>query len=124
MTRTPSRLELMYTRQRMLCAAKAFGLDSIDLVCIDFKDDDVLFKEALEGSQMGFTGKQAIHPKQIETIYKAFRPSDDKIDFARKIVTGFKEHSNQGKGAFEVNGKMIDMPMLKWAEGVLKLIKD
>ena len=123
MTRTPSKKELLYTRQRLVCYAKGFGLDAIDLVCIDFKDEKILFDEALEGSQMGFTGKQAIHPNQIQIIKKAFSPPEEKIEFARKIVNGFEEHSNKGKGAFEVDGKMIDMPMLKWAQGILKLVE-
>lgn len=122
LTRTPLKTELLYTRGKLVCYAKAFGLDAIDLVCIDFKDNEILFEEAEQGSQMGFTGKQAIHPNQIQTIYKAFSPSNKKVEFARKIVQGFEEHSCSGKGAFEVDGKMIDMPMLKWARGILRLI--
>jgi len=122
MTRTPSRVEMMYSRQKLVLAARAYKLDSIDLVCIDYLNEDILITEAQEGFQWGFTGKQAIHPNQIQPIYRAFCPPPEKVDFAREIVKGFEEYSKQGKGAFEVHGKMIDMPMLKWAQGILRLI--
>ena len=55
---------------------------------------------------------QAIHPNQIETIYQNFRPSDEKIEFAKKIISSMKENELLGKGAFELDGKMIDQPMV------------
>jgi len=121
-TRTSSRLELLYTRQALVCHAKAFEMDAIDLVCIDFKNEEALIVEATEGSQMGFTGKQAIHPNQIGPIYKAFSPKPEIVQFARDIVEGFEKCSQQGIGAFDLNGKMIDMPMVKWAERILRLV--
>jgi len=123
MTRTPSRMEMLYSRQKLVLAAKAQKLDCIDLVCIDYKSEEILTVEAEEGFQWGFTGKQAIHPNQIQPIYRAFRPPPEKVQFAREIVEGFELYSQQGKGAFEVNGKMIDMPMLKWAQGILRLVE-
>lgn len=62
---------------------------------------------------MGFDGKQAIHPNQIEPIYKFFSPPQESIDFARKIVEGSRHHYQSGVGAWEIEGKMIDAPMLK-----------
>ena len=123
MTRTAGRTEMLYTRGKLLCTAKAFGLDAIDLVCIDYKNECALVEEATEGFHMGFTGKQAIHPNQVPAIYQAFTPTPSRVAFAQKIVEGFEKHSLEGKGAFEVDGKMIDLPMLKWAQGILRLIQ-
>ena len=119
MTRTDSRKELLYTRQSVVCYAKAYDLDVIDLVCIQFRDENVLTEECLEGSQMGFTGKQAIHPNQIQPIIKAFAPPQSQVDFARKILEQSEVYANEGKGAYEVDGKMIDMPMIKWARNIV-----
>ena len=68
---------------------------------------------------MGFTGKQAIHPNQIDPIIAAFSPSAEQIEYARRIVDGFEAHSLQGKGAFSLDNKMIDMPVVKWAQNIL-----
>ena len=121
-TRSEGRTELMYTRQALVCHAKANSLDSIDLVCIDYKNSEKLFNEAKEGANWGFDGKQAIHPNQIPVIYSAFRPSDEKINFAKKIIEKYDEFVDKGKGAFEVDGKMIDLPMVKWARKIIKRV--
>ncbi len=61
---------------------------------------------------MGYDGKQAIHPNQVSVIYECFRPPEESIAFAKKIVEANKLNQLDGKGAFEVDGKMIDMPMV------------
>lgn len=123
-TRSSTRHELLYTRGAVVAHAKAFQLDAIDLVCIDFRDMDRLEEEASEGAAMGYTGKQAIHPGQVEVIAKAFSPSPEKAEWARRIVKGFEEHSRAGAGAYSLDGVMIDMPMVKWAQKVLLQVQD
>lgn len=68
---------------------------------------------------MGFTGKQAIHPNQIEPIYETFMPSKEKLEFAQTILRENEKFQKEGKGAFTVNDKMIDMPMVKWAQVIV-----
>lgn len=75
-------------------------------VCLDYKNNDVLMNETIIARQMGYTGKQAIHPNQIEPIYKAFYPSEKELNFAKRIISEYEEHSRQGKGAFSIDGKM------------------
>lgn len=103
--------------------AKSFDLQAIDAVYINFKDLEGLKRQSEEGASMGFTGKQAIHPTQIPVIQESFRPSDDKIDWAKGLVEGFEEAQKEGKGAFVYRGQMIDMPLLKQAYNVLKIAK-
>ncbi|KAJ3217521.1 hypothetical protein HDU67_007772 [Dinochytrium kinnereticum] len=117
--RTKGRLEMLYARQKIVTVAKAFGLQAIDLVCVDFKNADVLAEECQEGRTFGFTGKQAIHPAQCSTIQAAFSPSDDLVKYAQRIVDGYKAHEKEGVGAFNLDGKMIDMPVVKWAMKIL-----
>lgn len=119
MIRTPSRKELMYARSAVVTAACAYGLQAIDLVCLDYKDGDILKEESREGREMGFTGKQAIHPAQVDIIQQVYSPSPAEIEKATQIVRGYQEHTRKGVGAFNLDGKMVDMPVVKWAERLL-----
>ncbi|OLY84879.1 Citrate lyase subunit beta-like protein, mitochondrial [Smittium mucronatum] len=117
--RTKSRREMYFARATVVNAARAYGLDSIDMVCVDYKSKETLIEECQDAVEMGFTGKQAIHPSQIETIHEMFCPSSESVDKAVRIIKGFEENASDGVGAFELDGKMIDMPVVKWAEKVL-----
>lgn len=119
-TRTPEALELLYARQSVLTAAAAFGLQAIDMVAIDFKDLDALLRESRSGAELGFTGKQIIHPAQVEPVQTAFTPGEAAIAHARRVVDGFEASKKQGRGAFALDGRMIDMPLVKNAEKVLE----
>lgn len=100
----------------------AHNIQPIDMVCLDYKNQEVVARETAEGRIMGFTGKQAIHPNQIEAIYQGFVPSDNEIDFARKILEQDALQQAAGKGAYSVDGKMIDKPLYLWALGIQKRI--
>jgi citrate lyase subunit beta-like protein len=107
--RTPSRLEMLYARQQIVTTASAFGLQSIDLVCVDFKSPEILQEECREGRTFGFSGKQAIHPNQVAAIHDLFSPSQADLNYAERILKGYEEHGQKGFGAFNLDGKMIDM---------------
>ena len=66
-------MELIYARQRIVTVAKAFGLQAIDMVHIDFKDLEGLQAQSENSAKMGFTGKQVIHPSQIEIVQNSYR---------------------------------------------------
>ncbi|KAJ1961979.1 hypothetical protein GGI12_002935 [Dipsacomyces acuminosporus] len=122
-TRTPSRKELYYARSTVATAAHAFKLQAIDMVCMDFKNTEVLKDECTEGAQMGFTGKQAIHPAQVDVVQEHFLPPEDIVFRAWRIVKGYQRHYELGKGAFDLDGKAIDMPVVKWAYKVLRRVE-
>ncbi len=119
-TRTKDAIELLYGRQATVTAAAAFGLQAIDIVSVDFKDMEALRAEAEFGARLGFTGKQIIHPAQVEPVQAAFTPGAEVIAEAKRIVDGFDLSQKQGKGAFALDGKMIDMPLVKNARKVLE----
>jgi citrate lyase subunit beta-like protein len=104
-----------------VATAKAFEMQAIDLVHIDYKDLDGLREQAEEGARMGFTGKQVIHPGQVPVVQKAFSPSQEKIQWATELISEFREHEKQGKGAFNFRGHMIDMPLVKQAQRILDM---
>uniref|UniRef100_A0A8C9CV82 Citramalyl-CoA lyase n=1 Tax=Panthera leo TaxID=9689 RepID=A0A8C9CV82_PANLE len=113
--------DILYARQKIIVIAKAFGLQAIDLVYIDFRDGEGLLRQSREGAAMGFTGKQVIHPSQIAVVQEQFSPSPEKIKWAEELIAAFKEHQQLGKGAFTFQGSMIDMPLLKQAQNIVTL---
>jgi citrate lyase beta subunit len=118
-SRTPDAREMDYARGAVVAHAAAFGLQAIDMVYVNFQDTEGLAREALQGAQRGYSGKQAIHPSQIEPIHRAFTPSDEEVAHARRVVEAYASHAGQGTGAFALDGKMVDMPVVKAAERLL-----
>lgn len=118
-TRTPEGMELLYARSRLVMYAAAYGLQAIDMVTVNFKEPETLEREALQGAQMGYSGKQVIHPSQIQPVQRIFTPSDNEIANARQIIDEARRYAAMGKGAFTLNGQMVDRPVIKRAENVL-----
>jgi citrate lyase beta subunit len=118
-TRTRESWEVFYARSAVVTHAAAFGLQAIDMVYTDYKDLDGLRREACQGAELGYAGKQVIHPDQIAPVQDAFTPGADAIAQAQRLVAAFHEHQTAGRGAFALDGKMVDMPMLRAAEQVL-----
>jgi len=83
---------------------------------------ETLTTECQQGSQFGFTGKQAIHPTQIPVIHEAFSPSKQTVDHAERLLQKYIEEESGGKrGAWEFEGKMVDRPVITNAIRVLQL---
>jgi citrate lyase beta subunit len=121
--RTREGIEVLYARSAVVNACAANNLQALDMVFIDFRDAEGLRLEAQEGAALGFSGKQIIHPSQVEPVQEAFTPSDEAIEHARRVVAAFTASQREGKGAFALDGKMIDMPLLKNAQKVLERAK-
>lgn len=117
--RTPEAWEVLFARSAVVTAAAAFGLQAIDMVNVNFKDLESLKREALFGVQLGYCGKQIIHPNQVKPVQEVFTPDEASIEKARGLVGTFREYENGGKGAYAVDGIMIDMPLVRAAENIL-----
>ncbi|MHB0924050.1 MAG: HpcH/HpaI aldolase/citrate lyase family protein [Bellilinea sp.] len=117
--RTRPGWEIFYARSAVVTHAAAFGLQAIDMVWMDLHDVDGLREESRQGAQMAYAGKQIIHPNQVEPAHTAFAPSDEAIAQARRVVEAAARQQDAGKGAFALDGKMVDMPVVKAAEWVL-----
>ncbi len=122
-TRTREATEVLYARSAVVTACAANDLQAIDMVYIDFHDLEGLRLEAEQGARLGFNGKQIIHPNQVAAVQEAFTPSTEAIEYAQRVVNTFATSQKEGKGAFALNGKMIDMPLLKNAQNVLDRAK-
>ncbi|MBI4732283.1 MAG: CoA ester lyase [Chloroflexi bacterium] len=118
--RTVDAREVFTARSLVLLHAKAFGLQAIDMVTVDYRDIERVRREALFGAQLGYTGKQVIHPAQVGPVQEAFTPDDESIEKAKRLVEAFEAHQKEGKGAFGLDGQMIDLPLVKAAQNVLE----
>lgn len=117
--RTPAGAEVFYARSKVVAYAKAYGMQAIDIVYADFWDAAGFSAEARQGLQLGYTGKQLIHPNQVGLVHAVYRPTDEEIAHARRVVEAHLAHQAGGTGAFALDGKMVDMPVVKQAELIL-----
>ncbi|HEX5941654.1 MAG TPA: CoA ester lyase [Anaerolineales bacterium] len=122
-TRTREATEVLYARSAVITACAANDMQAIDMVYIDFRDIEGLRLEAQQGAALGFSGKQIIHPNQVAPVQEAFTPSAEAIEYAQRVVEAFTTSQKEGRGAFALDGKMIDMPLLKNAQKVLDRAK-
>ncbi|MCB4821388.1 HpcH/HpaI aldolase/citrate lyase family protein [Roseicella aerolata] len=104
-------------RSHCLLAAVAAGVQPIDTLEPDFRDEAALRAACAAARREGFTGKIAIHPAQVGPINEGFRPTPEEVAFARRVVEVFAAHP--GLGTVGLDGKMLDMPHLRQAERVL-----
>lgn len=97
--------DFQYARAQILVAARAAGIQAIDSVTVAYQDSKMLERDAARSARMGYDGKWAIHPQQLEAIHAAFNPNADEIFQARKIVEAYEA---AGQGAIELDGEMVD----------------
>ncbi|MCP4427972.1 MAG: CoA ester lyase [Chloroflexi bacterium] len=121
--RTPGGTEMAYARSALVTTAAAYRLQAIDMVFVDFRNLEGLERECVTARQLGFAGKMAIHPGQVEVINRAFSPSPEEIERARQIVATYRAYEADGKGVFEMNGRMVDMPIVRAAQNLLERAK-
>ena len=118
--RSQSGWEVFHSRSEVVTHAAAYGLQAIDMVYIDFNDNEGLQVQATQGAHLGFDGKQIIHPNQVKPVQEAYTPKDEEITEAKSIVETFAAHQAAGKGAFAMDGKMVDAPLVKSAQSILE----
>ena len=119
MIRSEDGYELLYPRTKIVIAAKAAGVSAIDTPYNNFKDDKGLIREANLARKLGFSGKFAIHPSQIDIVNRIFRPTEEEIAYAKKVVAAFEEARAKGFASASLDGKMIDIPIAQRALNVI-----
>ncbi len=112
---------LIYPRFEILISAKSAGIQALDTVYPNIEDEDGLREETRRIVEMGFDGKGAIHPGQIEIIHECFSPTEEEIKEARKILEAIEEAKKKGRGVATLNGRMIDLPVERKARRTIKL---
>ncbi|MGB9669092.1 MAG: HpcH/HpaI aldolase/citrate lyase family protein, partial [Anaerolineales bacterium] len=117
--RTKNGNEVLFARSAVALYAAAFQLQAIDMVYIDFKDEAGLTSESQAGVELGYSGKQIIHPNQVSIVQKIFTPSDEQIAQAEKLIHEYNHYLQSGIGAYALDGKLIDAPVIKAAQNIL-----
>ncbi|MPZ24334.1 MAG: CoA ester lyase [Dehalococcoidia bacterium] len=112
--------ELDYARNVISVAARAAGVLALDGPYSDFRDDEGLERECARLKQMAIKGKFCIHPRQLPIANKAFAPGPEEVAYARRVVEAWEQGAREGKGAVQLDGKMIDIPVANRARGVLE----
>jgi citrate lyase subunit beta/citryl-CoA lyase len=104
-------------RSLTLLAARAAGVQPIDTLYVNFRDEAGLRASSQASRAEGFTGRMAIHPAQVAAINESYMPSPEEVEHARRVVAAFE--AMPGAGTVGLDGKMIDIPHLKQARAVL-----
>jgi citrate lyase subunit beta-like protein len=122
-TRTPSLSELLFARSAIVTAARAYDIPSaIDLVTTSFKGEDgmrALRTECESGKRLGFNGKQLIHPNQINVAQREFGPGNEEVEWAVRVLIAGEKAALQNRGAWTLDGKMIDVPVVRKAQAIV-----
>jgi len=111
--------QLGFARATLCTAARAARVAALDTPYFKFRDLDGLRSTSLAAKHLGFKGRFAIHPDQIATINECFSPSAAEIEHARRVVAAFEEAERQGRGSTSLDGRVIDVPVVKRARALL-----
>lgn len=114
-------IEYSYARAKIPVDARAAGIPALDSIWQKVDDIEGLQRDAKTAKRLGYAGKSIIHPKHIEPVHKVFIPSQNEIEWAKKVIATLKQIQGQGdkRGAFKVDGKMIDAVHFKQAKLIL-----
>lgn len=115
---TGSRFAILPWLSMTLLAARAYGLDVIDGVYNDFRNEEGFRAECEQGRILGMDGKTLIHPGQVDICNTVFSPGADEVDWARKVIAAFALPENAQKGVITIDGKMVERLHLAMAERV------
>jgi citrate lyase subunit beta/citryl-CoA lyase len=108
-----------YARSKIVVAARAAGIDAIDGPYADFKNPEGFREEAVRSATMGFVGKWAIHPSQIDLANEIYSPSKEEVDRARRLVEAYAKAEAEGLGAITFDGVMIDAASVRIIQNVI-----
>lgn len=120
---TPSRIELHYPMMQILLAARAARINAIDTPYFDINDPEGLKRHALQARDMGYDGKAIIHPGQIDIVNQSFTPTPEEVEFAKKVIAAFEKAKAEGRGAIQVDGKLIEILHVEMAHRVLEIME-
>lgn len=122
--RTREGNEIDYARKRLVCAARAAGIDVYDTPFTDVNDDEGIYEDAEYAKSLGFTGKSAISPRHVAAINEVFSPSRKDIEYAYEVMEAIRMAEEQGRGAIALRGKMIDAPIVARAKQTIAMAEE
>ena len=117
--RTETDDEIAYARMAVCIAARAARVPALDTPFFRFRDIDGLRRDARRARAMGFRGKFAIHPAQVQPISEAFAPTESELENARRVVEAFEMAEREGRASTSLDGMVIDVPVVRRARALL-----
>ena len=117
--RTTSGEEVLFPRSLVALAAHAAGVTPLDTPYVNFRDSTGLESDIAEAARLGYKGKFAIHPAQLEPIRRLFGPQPDEIEYARRVMAAWDAASADGRGSLDLDGAMVDVPVVERARNTL-----
>ena len=117
--RTASGEEVLFPRSLVALAAHAAGVTPLDTPYVNFRDSQGLESDIAEAARLGYKGKFAIHPAQLEPIRRLFGPQPDEIEYARRVMAAWDAASADGRGSLDLDGAMVDVPVVERARNTL-----
>lgn len=119
--RTPHGDEVYTARSMVVMAASAAGLIAIDQAVVDIRNDELFLEDSSRGRDLGYEGKICVTPGQVKLSHRAFSPTADERDYAKRLIAAYEDATARGIGTIDFQGRMIDGPLLKRAQQVLAL---
>lgn len=109
-----------YARNKIVIAARAAGIDAVDGAFPDYKNIEGYSRECIHSKTLGFVGKWAIHPSQIDVANRVYSPTQEEVAYARKLDAAYQEALANGLGAVAIDGKMIDVAVVRSLRNVIR----
>jgi citrate lyase subunit beta/citryl-CoA lyase len=112
---------LFFPKQTLIIAARAAGVLPLGFIgtVADYKDLDTFRATVRRSRRLGFAGASVIHPSQVAILNEEFRPAAAEVEHARRVIAAFDEAEKSSRGSIEVDGKMVDIPVVVRARQVL-----
>jgi citrate lyase subunit beta/citryl-CoA lyase len=117
--RSDDATQLLYARSALSIGARAAGVVALETPHFKLRDSKGLRASSLAAKAVGFKGRFAIHPEQIETLNECFAPSAAEIEHARRVIAAYEEAEKQGRASTSLDGNVIDVPVVKRARALL-----
>lgn len=121
--KTKGGAELFVARSMIVFAAREAGINPIDSVYADLRDEENFLKETMSAKELGFDGKSCVNPRQVDLVHQVFTPTELEIENARRVLKAYSEALAKKTGVVSLDGKMIDVPMITRANRVIAYAK-
>lgn len=119
--RSETNVEVLYARSRVALFAKSYNLGAFDHGVLAVADDERFRRECLEARGLGYTGKICVHPRQVELANEHFRPTSAEVAWNKRLLAEYRKSLERGVATPAIDGAMIDGPLVKRAEAILRL---
>ena len=113
--------EMLYARSAVAVAAASRGLVAVDRIVPEFRTLEPLAADTKRARRLGFGGKGVIHPRQIACVHQSLAPSREQVEKARQVIQRFEQAHREGAGTLQVEGKMVDRPIVEKARRLLRM---